>query len=240
MLAEHKQAQKLKFGPSFWYRHQSALSIALVLASPVVGAIVGAIEGFTPQTSALTIGSSFVWMCMVALITGTGLIRLRGGSHWEERVVSASFLADADVPEPIAKLARSLLIDVPGSTLILGELKREEVVLDPYLLLDDGDETRVPGNLGEWPGDRLRPVGCRAEQRARIPPPVRRNALRCSALRWNPHRQRPDAVDKVGIDPPRFAHHLDHRIPGQHFLPQDAKLQFGQPVADAAMNAKAE
>ncbi|HEX3399944.1 MAG TPA: hypothetical protein VHT74_06440 [Acetobacteraceae bacterium] len=152
MLAEHKQAQQRKFGPSFWYRHQAAVSIALVIASPIVGAAIGALEGFTPHASALTIGSSFVWMCMVALITGTGLIKLRAGSYWEERRLPVSFLADQDVPPPIAEVARSLQREVPGSRLILGELKRDEVVLDPYLLLDDGNE-RVC--LGIWENGRV-------------------------------------------------------------------------------------
>ena len=46
-LVEHKRAQLRKFGPSFWYRHQASLSVALVLASPAVGAAVGAFQGFT-------------------------------------------------------------------------------------------------------------------------------------------------------------------------------------------------
>ena len=68
----HKLAQQRKFGPSFWYRHQAAMSVGLVVASPVVGAVVGASQGFTPHSSALTVASSFVWMCLIALITGTG------------------------------------------------------------------------------------------------------------------------------------------------------------------------
>jgi hypothetical protein len=151
-LVAHKQAQQRRFGPSFWYQHQSMLSIALVVASPAVGAIVGATQGFTPHSSALTIASSFIWMCLVALITGTGLIRLRAGSHWEERLVAANFLAGQDVPTPIASVARLLRRDIPGSALILGELKRDDVVLDPYLLLDHGDECVC---LGIWENGRL-------------------------------------------------------------------------------------
>src|ERR1700732_550368 len=85
VLAAHKQAQLEKFGPRFWDRHQAAGSMALVVASPAVGARAGAIQGFTAHSSALTIGSSFAWMCLVAVVTGTGLIRLRAGSHWRER-----------------------------------------------------------------------------------------------------------------------------------------------------------
>ena len=84
-----------KFGPSFWYRHQAAISVALVVASPAVGALAGAIQGFTAHSSALTIGSSFAWMCLVAVVTGTGLIRLRAGSHWQERWITAGLLGDS-------------------------------------------------------------------------------------------------------------------------------------------------
>jgi hypothetical protein len=147
LLAAHKQAQLQKFGPSFWYRHQAALSMALVVASPAVGALAGAIQGFTAHSSALTIGSSFAWMCLVAVVTGTGLIRLRAGSHWRERWIAAGLLGDLGVPDPIAAVARTLRRDLPGATLILGELMREEVVLDPYLLLKYGDECVC---LGIW------------------------------------------------------------------------------------------
>src|SRR4051812_31598358 len=84
VLAAHKQAQLEKFGPSFWYRHQAAVSLALVVASPVIGAVAGAINGFSAHSSAVTIGTSFAWMCLVAVVTGMGLIRLRAGSHWRE------------------------------------------------------------------------------------------------------------------------------------------------------------
>jgi len=147
VLAEHKQAQLAKFGPSFWYRHQAAVSLALVLASPVVGVLAGAINGFNGHSGAVTIGSSFAWMCLVAVITGTGLIRLRAGSHWREKWIPAGLLDDLGIPEPIAATARLLRRDLPGATLVLGELMREEAVLDPYLLLEYGHECIC---LGIW------------------------------------------------------------------------------------------
>jgi hypothetical protein len=151
-LTAHKQAQQRRFGPSIWYRHQAALSIALVLASPVVGVIVSATQGFTPHSSTVTVASGFAWMCLVALVTGTGLIRLRAGSHWAERAVPANFLGGGAVPEPIARIARSLQRNVPDAAIILGELKREDVVLDPYLLLEYGDECVC---LGIWENGRV-------------------------------------------------------------------------------------
>lgn len=151
-LAEHKHAQQQKFGPSFWYRHQAVLSVMLVVASPLVGAAVGAMQGFTANSSALTVASSFVWMCLVALITGTGLIRLRAGAHWVERHVTVDRLAELDIPDDIAVPARRIQNQVPGSRLVLGELKMETTVLDPYLLIERGDE-RVC--LGIWEGKQV-------------------------------------------------------------------------------------
>jgi hypothetical protein len=51
------------------------------------------------------------------------------------------------VPESIAAPARLLLRDLPGSRLVLGELKLDKTVLDPYLLIETHDE-RVC--LGIW------------------------------------------------------------------------------------------
>lgn len=158
-LADHKLAQQRRFGPSFWYRHQAALSIMLVVASPMVGAGVGAIQGFSADSSALTVASSFVWMCLIALITGTGLIKLRAGAHWEERHVVGDFLTAFAVPDQIAEPARRLQRLVPGSRLVLGELKLDTAVLDPYLLLETRDE-RVC--LGIWEGDQV--IACVAEE----------------------------------------------------------------------------
>lgn len=146
-LAEHKLAQQRKFGPSFWFRHQTQVSIALIAASPVAGAVVGAVQGFTPHSSALAVASSFIWMCVVALLTGTGLVKLRAGSHWAERCVTADDLDDLQVPRPIAFLARSVQRMVPETGLVLGELKQDHTVLDPYLLIEAGDESYC---LGIW------------------------------------------------------------------------------------------
>ena len=49
-------------------------------------------------------------------------------------------------------MARALHRDLPGSTLILGELLQEEVVLDPYLLLEFDGECVC---LGIWDGARI-------------------------------------------------------------------------------------
>ena len=65
---------------------------------------------------------------------------------------SAKYSTYDDVPEPIAKLARVLKDDVPRARVILGELKREETVLDPYLLIEHDGECVC---LGIWENDRV-------------------------------------------------------------------------------------
>jgi hypothetical protein len=101
------------------------------------------IPGGSPVSGWVTLG----WMCVIGLLIGAGVFRVRAGSHWEERWVPADWLPGLGVPEPIALLARELCRQVPGAALILGELKQEHVVLDPYLLLDcDGMQVC----LGIW------------------------------------------------------------------------------------------
>src|SRR3984957_13181893 len=65
-------------------------------------------------------------------------------------------------------------------------------------------------------------------------------AQACPPLGRNAHRQRGVSLDKAGIDPLRFADHLDRVKSFQHLLPDDLELQFGQPHADAAVDAEAE
>lgn len=145
-LAAHKQAQVERFAPSFWYRHQALLPTALlgsVAGMAASGGLAQQLGHGSPWPSVLTLG----WMCVIAMLIGAGVFRVRAGSHWEERWVPVSWLDDLGVPEPIARLARSLYRETPGSALILGELIQEEVVLDPYLLLERDGEMVC---LGVW------------------------------------------------------------------------------------------
>lgn len=167
-LAAHKQKQLRRFGPSFWYRHQTAVVLALVAATPLVGIFAGAMHGSSGNATALAFGGGLAWLCLVAAITGTGLVRLRAGSHWRERWVPASQLGDLGVPEPIAATALLLQLDMPGTTLTLGELMREEVVLDPYLVIEQGNERIC---LGIWDNEQV--IAC-AGQPAGVAPDAAR------------------------------------------------------------------
>ena len=154
-LAAHKHAQLERFAPSFWYRHQPVLPVALLGSVGCMAATGGLAErmagGASPLSGWLTLG----WMCVIGLLIGAGVFRVRAGAHWEERWVPAEWLHGLGVPEPIAALAREISWKVPGTALILGELKQEYVVLDPYLLVEwDGEQVC----LGIWDGDEI--VAC--------------------------------------------------------------------------------
>jgi hypothetical protein len=153
-LAAHKQAQLERFAPSFWFRHQALLPAALlgsVAGMAASGGLAQQIGHGSPWPSMLTLG----WMCVIAMLIGAGVFRVRAGSHWEERWVPAGWLDDLGVPEPIARVARTVSRETPGAGLILGELIQEEVVLDPYLLLERDGETVC---LGIWDNGRI--VAC--------------------------------------------------------------------------------
>lgn len=146
-LEAHKQAQLERFAPSFWYRHQPLLPAALLGSVGCMAATGGVTQQMIPGGSPVSGWVTLGWMCVIGLLIGAGVFRVRAGSHWEERWVPADWLPGLGVPEPIALLARELCRQVPGAALILGELKQEHVVLDPYLLLDcDGMQVC----LGIW------------------------------------------------------------------------------------------
>src|ERR1700733_2666447 len=58
--------------------------------------------------------------------------------------------------------------------------------------------------------------------------------------RRNANRQGLDAAHEAGIHPLRLTHHLDPIEALEHLLPHDFQLQFGEPHADAAVDAEAE
>jgi hypothetical protein len=159
-LAEHKQDQVRRHGPEFLYRHQALMPIALMLTVAGMAATGPLLQETARQHEFLPWCISLGWMGLFAGLVCMGLRRVRAGAHWEERWIHVNWLQRLDVPEPIAALARDLSREVPGSTLTLGELVQEEVVLDPYLIIECGAE-RVC--LGIWEDGRI--VAC-----AEMPP----------------------------------------------------------------------
>ena len=150
VVAAHKQAQLRRFGPGFWYRHQTALGVALLASVVGLAVSAGAANTLLPAASPTVMWIAAGRLVAVALLIFSGVIRVRAGAHWEERFIPADRLDDIGVPTAIARHARALINDLPGATLILGELIQDSAVLDPYLLLDLGG-ARIC--LGIWDDD---------------------------------------------------------------------------------------
>ncbi len=151
-LDEHKQAQLDRFQPSFWYRHQALLPISMVGSVACMASTGGVANSMLAPGSMVPSYLTLAWLGVIGLLVLFGVFRLQAGSYWDERLVFVGELDGLGVPPAIADVAFMLSRVMPGSTLILGELKQEEVVLDPYLLLGRGDETIC---LGIWDGDRV-------------------------------------------------------------------------------------
>ena len=161
-LTDHKRAQLETFGPGFWHQHQAWLPVGLLGSVGCMAASGGFANRVMPASvlpSWLTLG----WMCVIALLVVFGVFRGHAGSRWEERWVAGAWLRGLGVPEPIAAIALSLHRETPGSSLILGELVQEEVVLDPYLLLECDGETVC---LGIWDDGRI--IACADEAAPRL------------------------------------------------------------------------
>ena len=147
-LEDHKRAQLHRFAPSFWHAHQTWLPIGLIGSVGCMAASGGLANrmAFTDASSWLTLA----WTGVIGLLILFGVFRAHGGAEWHERCIAPGALRH--VPPAIAAVARDLLDELPDAALILGELKQQEVVLDPYLLLEH-DGGRVC--LGIWDGARI-------------------------------------------------------------------------------------
>ncbi len=150
-LEAHRQAQLERFAPSFWHQHQAWLPVGLIGSVGCMAASGGIANGALPD-SLLPSWLCVAWLGVIGLLILFGVFRASAGAHWEERCVAPWALEEVGVPTPVASLARSLCDDIPGATLILGELKQEEIVLDPYLLITFAGERNC---LGIWDGDRI-------------------------------------------------------------------------------------
>ena len=139
-LEAHKRGQLERFAPSFWYQHHTWLPVGLIGSVTCMAA-----------TGGMASWLSLFWLSVMTLLIVFGVFRVSAGARWEERYIRVDMLAGLGVPPSIARLARDLHYET-GSALILGELVQEEVVLDPYLLLECGGQRIC---LGIWDEQRI-------------------------------------------------------------------------------------
>lgn len=151
LLAAHKRAQLERFAPSFWHQHQTWLPVGLVGSVGCMAASGGLANSLLPG-SLLPSWLSLGWLSVIGMLVLFGVFRVTAGASWQERAVAPELLGQVGVPADIARLARIVCRNVPDATLILGELVQEQVVLDPYLLLECSGQRIC---LGIWDGDTV-------------------------------------------------------------------------------------
>jgi len=146
-LDRHRVEQVRIHPASFLYRHRwiaPLLTVSSFGVSVAGAALVG--------TSVAAV--SVILAGMLPALAGIVLAsrKVRGEAYWVERRLFERDLVLARVPPAIGRVARTVKREYPPARLILGELRQDTVVLDPYLIAECGDERVV---LGIWDGDRV-------------------------------------------------------------------------------------
>jgi hypothetical protein len=146
-LAVHREDQVRRHPPSFLYSHRwiaPLLTISSFAVSVAGAALVG-----TPL-AAITVILAGMLPALGGIVLASR--KVRAEAYWVERRISENGLAGARVPRAIRETAYALKREFPPARLILGELRQDTVVLDPYLIAEYGDDRVV---LGIWDGSEV-------------------------------------------------------------------------------------
>ncbi len=147
LLKAHRDEQVRLNPPSFLYRHRW-VAPGLTMASFLVSIGAAALVGTSQAAVSVILGGMLPALAGIVLASR----RVRGEAYWTERRVSEHGLETAGVPRGIAEVAHGLKREFPTARLVLGELRQDTVLLDPYLVAEYGDERVV---LGIWDGDAV-------------------------------------------------------------------------------------
>ena len=146
-LDRHRIRQVQLHPPSFFYRHRW---IAPLLTVSSFGVSVAAAAVVGTSAAAVTVILAGMLPALAGIILASR--KVRGEAYWVERRLLERDLAAAKVPPAISRLAQTVKRELAPARLILGELRQDTVVLDPYLIVEFGEERVV---LGIWDGDEV-------------------------------------------------------------------------------------
>ncbi len=144
LLEAHRREQVRRNPASFFFRHRwiaPLLTVSSFAVSVAGAALVG--------TSVAAV--SVILAGMLPALAGIVLAsrKVRGEAYWVERRILERELGAAKIPTAIRGVAYATKREFPPARLILGELRQDTVVLDPYLIAEYGDDRVV---LGIWDG----------------------------------------------------------------------------------------
>ncbi|HSU07326.1 MAG TPA: hypothetical protein VLI93_17315 [Acetobacteraceae bacterium] len=147
LLDAHRREQVRRHPASFLFRHRwiaPLLTVSSFAVSVAGAALVG--------TSVAAV--SVILAGMLPALAGIVLAsrKVRGEAYWVEKRLLERELATAKIPALVRGIAHAAKREFPPARLILGELRQDTVVLDPYLIAEYGDDRIV---LGIWDGDQV-------------------------------------------------------------------------------------
>ncbi len=160
ILEQHKVDQVNKHPASFFFRHP-ALHRVLTLASSV-GAVASTFlfmsYNFVPSAASITV-LAVLLACLMATTELVLFTRVKRPSAWRESQFSVrKDQAREPLPPPILNLVRQIDDASDGVRFTVGTLYQEQVVLDPYIVVEKYDHetmTTTAACLGIWDGDRI-------------------------------------------------------------------------------------
>jgi len=162
-LAEYKQQQCDNNPASPFYSVRHVLVVALIVTMLVgllnlflcLPSFMYAVASGQHETAAMYLLSTMASLVLIVAVDRTKVFsregrRLKGPADWVEISVPLSLYQVAyrsDVPDLINDLVSRLSTKLPNSNVIIGELRQNSVVIDPYLIFShNGDEVI----LGIW------------------------------------------------------------------------------------------
>lgn len=144
VLAAHKRAECARHPGGFIFRHRSQLALLtslLALAGVIDFLLSPDIYATLDPTWRMNLTLAGFWLILPLLLLET--IPVRGPASWKETPHLARYFSSAAVPMPAAvvDLATALQRELGEQThtcvFIVGELRQETVLLDPYLIIKD-------------------------------------------------------------------------------------------------------
>ena len=164
-LAAYKQQQLKKNRGSIWY-HYRGLAVVLLIGFMTAGlfsmllslpaAFYAAAHGQHLQAAfygtIAVLGGSCIWVLdRTRVFSSTGR-KLKGPAYWVEVSMSlpmwaaTQYAVPASINDSVFRVARAL----PNARIVVGELRQDSAVIDPYLIICYGDERAI---LGIWDDD---------------------------------------------------------------------------------------
>lgn len=142
-LELHKVAELRKNPGSMFYPVRGFVPFLLLIGSFSIVVLINEPSSSLGNGVLHPFLSAVVFMLVSAVLVFGSKVRLKAPAKWDER----PGIHQIDVPSSIASMARMVTEFVPEAIVVVGELKQESVVLDPYLVIRLNDQQIC---LGIW------------------------------------------------------------------------------------------